>query len=176
MRNLGSGNGLIFSGGGNFHLFANGDAFMSSLIQSENPSYTAQQIKDLFRDYENVNLTIYPGFPTSFDSTQHIDMWMLAVGDNKVIIGEYASSTGQPYTITENAVADLTARGYTVYRTPGWNPGSTTLGSDIQAAYGSGAGIWIESGSPTAASGATARSRSAPPTMPENTGAATSPP
>jgi agmatine/peptidylarginine deiminase len=115
----------LVHGGGNFHLFANGDAFMSSLIVDENPSYTAQQIKDLFLQYENVNLTIYTGFPTSFDSTRHIDMWMFPVGDNKVIIGQYSVSSGAPYTITENAVADLTARGYTVFRTPGWNTGGT---------------------------------------------------
>ncbi len=115
----------LVHGGGNFHLFANRDAFMSTLILNENPSYTEQQIKDLFFQYENLNLTIYPGFPTSFDSTQHIDMWMLPVGDNKIIIGQYSSSSGQPYTITENATADLIARGYTVYRTPGWNSGGT---------------------------------------------------
>ena len=112
-------------GGGNFHLFTNRDAFMTTLIVDENPGYTQQQIKDLFAAYENVNLTIYAGFPTSFDSTRHIDMWFFPVGDNKVIIGQYASSTGQPYTITEGAVTDLTARGYTVYRTPGWNTGGT---------------------------------------------------
>ena len=112
-------------GGGNFHLFSNGDAFMTSLILTENPGLTEQQVKNLYAQYQNVNLTIYPGFPTSFDSTQHIDMWMFPTGDNKVIIGQYASSTGQPYTITENAAADLTSRGYTVYRTPGWNPGGT---------------------------------------------------
>jgi len=112
-------------GGGNFHLFANGDAFMTSLILTENPSLDDDDVIQLYHDYQNVNLTIYPGFPTSFDSTQHIDMWMLPTGDYKVIIGQYSSSTGQPYTITQNAVADLTARGYTVYRTPGWNPGGT---------------------------------------------------
>jgi agmatine deiminase len=115
----------LVHGGGNFHLFANGDAFMSSLILDENPTYTEQQIKDLFLQYENVNLTIYPGFPTSFDSTRHIDMWMFPVADYKVIIGQYAQSSGQPYTITEAAVADLQSRGYTVYRTPGWNSGGT---------------------------------------------------
>ncbi|MBN1514921.1 MAG: agmatine deiminase family protein, partial [Phycisphaerae bacterium] len=112
-------------GGGNFHLFSNGDAFMTDLVLDENPGLTEQNVKDLYSDYQNVNLTIYPGFPTSFDATQHIDMWMLPVGDNKVIIGQYASSTGQPYTITENAAADLVARGYTVYRTPGWNSSGT---------------------------------------------------
>ncbi len=116
--------GLVH-GGGNFHLFANHDAFMSSLILDENPGYTEQQIKDLFLAYENLNLTIYTGFPSSFDSTRHIDMWMFPVGDFKIIIGQYSVSSGAPYTITENAVADLTARGYTVYRTPGWNSGGT---------------------------------------------------
>ena len=116
-------------GGGNFHLFDNHDAFMTTLVQTENPGLTAQQIKDLFLQYENVNLTIYTGFPTSFDSTQHIDMWMLPVADNKVIIGQYPTSAGAPYTITEGAVADLTARGYTVYRTPGWNSGGTGGGT-----------------------------------------------
>ncbi|MFH1749266.1 MAG: agmatine deiminase family protein, partial [Planctomycetota bacterium] len=112
-------------GGGNFHLFTNGDAFMSTLILTENPGLSEQDVKDLFSDYQNVDLTIYPGFPTSFDSTQHIDMWMMPVGDDKIIIGQYAASSGQPYTITENAVTDLLARGYTVYRTPGWNSGGT---------------------------------------------------
>ncbi len=112
-------------GGGNFHLFTNGEAFMSDLILTENPGLSEQDVIDLYAEYQGVDLTIYPGFPTSFDSTQHIDMWMLPVGDDKVIIGEYAPSTGQPYTITENAVADFTSRGYTVYRTPGWNSGGT---------------------------------------------------
>jgi len=111
-------------GGGNFHLFSNDDAFMSTLILNENPGLTEQQVKDYFRQYEDVNLTIYSGFPSNFDSTQHIDMWMFPVGNKKVIIGQYSPSTGQPYTITENATADLTSRSYTVYRTPGWKSGA----------------------------------------------------
>ncbi len=115
----------LVHGGGNFHLFRNNDAFMTSLIEAENPGLTAQQIKDYFLQYQGLNVTIYPAFPASFDSTQHIDMWMMPLGDYKVIIGQYAPSTGTPYTITENAVADLTSRGYTVYRTPGWRSGGT---------------------------------------------------
>lgn len=112
-------------GGGNFHLFSNGDAFMSSLILAENPGLSEQDIKDLYLEYQNVNVTIYTGFPTSFDATRHIDMWMMPLGDYLVIIGQYDPGTGQPYTITENAVADLVSRGYTVYRTPGWQAGGT---------------------------------------------------
>ena len=112
-------------GGGNFHLFSNGDAFMTTLILAENPGLTEQDVIDLYADYQNLNLTIYEGFPTSFDSTRHIDMWMLPTDDYEVIIGEYSPSSGSPYTITENAVADLLSRGYTVRRTPGWNSGGT---------------------------------------------------
>ncbi len=112
-------------GGGNFHLFSNGDAFMTDLILTENTGLNEQDVIDLYADYQNVDLTIYPGFPTSFDSTQHIDMWMLPVGDSKIIIGEYEWSTGSPHTITEDAVYDLESSGYTVYRTPGWNSGGT---------------------------------------------------
>ena len=115
----------LYHGGGNFHLFSNGDAFMSSLILAENPGLSEQDVQNYFSDYLNVDLTIYTGFPSTFDSTRHIDMWMFPVTDNEIIIGEYAPSTGQPYQITEDAVADLVARGYTVYRTPGWNSGGT---------------------------------------------------
>ncbi|MHC4106556.1 MAG: agmatine deiminase family protein [Planctomycetota bacterium] len=115
----------LVHGGGNFHLFSNGDAFMSDLILTENPGQSARDVMDYFSAYENVDLTIYQGLPTSFDSTQHIDMWMFPVRDNEIIIGEYDSATGAPYTITEGAVADLTSRGYMVYRTPGWNSGGT---------------------------------------------------
>ncbi len=112
-------------GGGNFHLFSNGDAFMSRLILEENGGLSEQDVIDLYAAYQNVDLTIYPGFPSSYDSTKHIDMWMMPVGDFEIVIGEYSPSDGQPYTITENATADLIARGYTVHRTPGWQSGGT---------------------------------------------------
>jgi len=112
-------------GGGNFHLFGTGDAFMTTLILTENYGTTEQEVIDLYHDYQNVDLTIYPGFPTYFDSTQHIDMWMLPAADDEIIIGQYVPGDGQPYTITEDAVDDLESRGYTVHRTPGWNSGGT---------------------------------------------------
>lgn len=110
-------------GGGNFHLFRNRDAFMTRLIVNENPGLSEQQIKDYYRDYQGLNLTLTDPFPTSYDSTQHIDMWMLPVADDKVIISQHASGDGVPYTVTENTAADLAARGYTVYRTPAWRSG-----------------------------------------------------
>jgi agmatine/peptidylarginine deiminase len=115
----------LVHGGGNFHLFASGEAFMSDLILDENPGLTEQDVVDYYDQYENLALTVVPGFPTWFDSTQHIDMWMLPVADDEVIIGQYEPSDGAPYTITEDVAADLQARGYTVHRTPGWNSGGT---------------------------------------------------
>ena len=112
-------------GGGNFHLFSNGDAFMSSLILAENPGLSEQGVIDLYAAYQGLNLTIYTGFPSSYDSTRHIDMWLFPVDDYKIIIGEYSPSDTQPYDISEAAVEDLESRGYTVYRTPGWRAGGT---------------------------------------------------
>jgi agmatine/peptidylarginine deiminase len=115
----------LVHGGGNFHMFSDGEAFMTHLILDENPGLTEQDVMAYYDSYQNLDLTILPGFPTSFDSTQHIDMWMLPVDDGVVIIGQYSPSDTQPHTITEAAVTELTARGYIVYRTPGWNAGGT---------------------------------------------------
>ncbi|MDD5011171.1 MAG: agmatine deiminase family protein, partial [Phycisphaerae bacterium] len=112
----------ITHGGGNFHCFSNGDAFVSTLILDENPSYTEAQMKQLFRDYFNVNLTIYPRLISNIDATGHIDMWFMPLGDNKVLISEFPTS-GYPLSraSTEAAAADMAARGYTVYRVPAYN-------------------------------------------------------
>jgi agmatine deiminase len=110
----------LVHGGGNFHLFQDGDAFMTELILDENPSLSALQIQTYYQQYQNLDVTIFPGFPENFDSTRHIDMWMLPVRDKVVIIGEYAAAAGAPHTITEAAVTELTGRGYTVFRTPAW--------------------------------------------------------
>ncbi|WP_257388719.1 agmatine deiminase family protein [Tahibacter caeni] len=112
-------------GGGNFHLFRNRDAFMTRLIVNENPGLSEQQIKDYYRDYQGLDLTLTDPFPTSYDSTQHIDMWMLPLADGKVLISRHATTDGVPYTVTENTAALLAGRGYTVYRTPAWNTGGT---------------------------------------------------
>lgn len=112
-------------GGGNFHLFRNRDAFMTRLIVNENPGLTEQQIKDYYRDYQGLNLTLTDPFPVSYDSTQHIDMWMLPLADDKVLVSRHASSDGVPYTVTENTATLLASRGYTVYRTPAWQANFT---------------------------------------------------
>lgn len=113
----------LVHGGGNFHLFANGDAFMTSLILDENPGLSAQDVEDYYLAYQSLDLTITDPLPSSFDSTQHIDMWMLPVRDQEVIVGEYDPGEfgGVPNQVTEDTVADMLSRGYTVHRTDGWS-------------------------------------------------------
>ncbi len=76
-------------GGGNFHLFGDDEAFMTELIVNENPTLTPAEIEQRYLDYQGLDLTITDPLPSWFDSTQHIDMWMLPVADREVIIGEY---------------------------------------------------------------------------------------
>jgi hypothetical protein len=97
---------------------------MTELVLAENPALTAQQVEDLYAAYQGLDLTITDALPTWFDSTQHIDMWMLPVSDREVIIGEYAAGTAAN-TVTEAWVTELQSRGYTVHRTPGWSAGGT---------------------------------------------------
>ena len=115
----------LVHGGGNFHLFGDGEAFMTELILNENTGLTRQEVEDLYMDYQGLDLTIMPPFPSWYDSTQHIDMWMLPVADHEVIIGEYPVSDTEVRTVTEDAVTLLEGRGYTVHRTPGWSSGGT---------------------------------------------------
>jgi hypothetical protein len=77
----------LVHGGGNFHLFRDREAFMTRLVDHENPGVPEEEIRDDFRAYEGLDVTLFDPFPTSYDSTQHIDMWMLPVADAKVIIG-----------------------------------------------------------------------------------------
>ena len=116
-------------GGGNFQLFADDDAFMSALISAENPTLTDAEIEQRYLDYQGLQLTITDALPTDFDSTQHIDMWMLPVADREVIIGQY-DPVDDPmgYAVAETWVAELLSRGYTVHRTPGWNSGGPLAG------------------------------------------------
>jgi len=110
-------------GGGNFHLFEDGTAYMTSLIVNENPGLSAQQIKDYYFAYQGLDLTITNPLPVSFDSTQHIDMWMLPADNNQVIINEYPNSGGvytAPRQVAEEMAALLATRGKTVLRIGGW--------------------------------------------------------
>jgi agmatine/peptidylarginine deiminase len=116
--------GLVH-GGGNFHLFSDDDAYMTELILNENPALSETEIRQRYLDYQGLDLTITDPLPSTFDSTQHIDMWMLPVGDREVIIGQYDQfAHPDAYTVTETWVTELVNRGYTVHRTPGWRSGA----------------------------------------------------
>lgn len=110
-------------GGGNFHLFATRDAYMTRLIVDENRSLTAAQIRDLYQAYQGLDVTLVDPFPASFDSTQHIDMWTLPVDDDEIIVGSYPLSAGTPSTVADAFAAARAAEGMTVYRTPGFRTG-----------------------------------------------------
>ncbi|MCB1628774.1 MAG: agmatine deiminase family protein [Xanthomonadales bacterium] len=118
----------LVHGGGNFHLFEDNSAYMTSLIVNENPALTAQQIRDYYLAYQGLELTITDPLPASFDSTQHIDMWMLPAEGNRVIINRYPDTGGiyaVPRQVTEDTAALLASRGKTVLRADGWHSGGT---------------------------------------------------
>ncbi|MCU0753635.1 MAG: agmatine deiminase family protein [Xanthomonadales bacterium] len=116
--------GLIH-GGGNYHLFDDGPAYMTDLIVAENPGLSAADVIQRYRDFQGVDQRITGAFPASFDSTQHIDMWTLPAGPRTIIIGRYDPSAGVPHTVSEALAADKSAAGYTVIRTPGFRVNNT---------------------------------------------------
>jgi agmatine deiminase len=111
-------------GGGNFHLFDDGEAFMTTLVLAENPGLTAADVEALYEVYQGLDLDIVTPLPSSYDSTQHIDMWLLPVRDREVIIGEYPPTDTVPHAVTEAMATELALRGYLVHRTPGWRAGA----------------------------------------------------
>lgn len=116
--------GLIH-GGGNYHLFDDRPAFMTDLIVAENPGLSAATIIERYRQFQGVQQRITAAFPASFDSTQHIDMWMLPTGPRTVIIGQYDPSAGTPHTVSEGLASELAGQGYQVIRTPGFRVNNT---------------------------------------------------
>ena len=110
--------GLVH-GGGNFHLDALRNSFVTRLINNENPGLTEQEIHDVWLDYQDVDTSFFTPLPQSVDSTQHIDMWMQVVADDVVVISDWPAQAGTIQDqICDAAAADMAARGYTVFRTP----------------------------------------------------------
>lgn len=110
---------VLVHGGGNYHLDAVNRSYASELIENENPGLTTQQIHDIWEDYQAVDTHIFPAFPTSVDSTQHIDMWMQVIADDKVMISDWPNNVGSAQdVICDNAALYMAANGYTVYRLP----------------------------------------------------------
>ncbi len=120
-------------GGGNYHLDALARGYATRLIYNENnaplPSqpwvtwnYTEQQIIDIWQDYWGVDTHLFDPFPTSVDATQHLDMWMQVVSDNRVIISDWPNNPGSIQdNICEAATTYMQSQGYTVYRVPAFS-------------------------------------------------------
>ncbi len=117
----------LVHGGGNYHLMsgpATGHA--TRLIVNENPSLTANQIIQHWRDYQNLETALYTPYPASVDSTQHIDMWMILVADDRVIVSEWVNEPNASWAITSNnAAATLAAQDIQVFRIPAVRSGGT---------------------------------------------------
>ena len=116
----------LVHGGGNYHLDALGESATTRLINNENPSLSEAEIVQLWRDYQNVETTMFDPFPTFVDSTQHIDMWMQIAADDVVVISDWPLQQGSTQdVICETAAADFASRGYTVVRVPAVRSGGT---------------------------------------------------
>lgn len=118
-------NGLVH-GGGNYHLDATGVGRATRLINNENGSLSEGQIVQRWQDYQNLNTVLYDPFPTSVDATQHIDMWMQVIADDKVIISDWPNNPGSTQdNICDSTAASMQAEGFTVYRIPAYSVGGT---------------------------------------------------
>ncbi|MBT3340326.1 MAG: hypothetical protein HOM34_09585 [Planctomycetes bacterium] len=114
-------------GGGNFHLDALGGGYLTRLITNENNGMGEAYIHGVFDAYQNLDCTFFAPFPSSVDSTQHLDMWMIVVDDDKVIISEWPTQGSSTQAqICDAAAATMAAKGFQVFRMPakstsGWN-------------------------------------------------------
>lgn len=112
----------LVHGGGNFHLSSLGPAWSTRLIANENPSLTEAQIINHWLNYQNVSVTLTNPFPTSVDSTQHIDMWMQIIGDMSVVISDWPNNAGSTQdVICDSTAAAMASAGWTVTRVPAFS-------------------------------------------------------
>ncbi len=119
----------LVHGGGNYHLeagFPGAQGFATRLIVNENPSLTESQIIQHWKNYQNLDTVLFTPYPASIDSTQHIDMWMIPVAENKIIISQWVNEPNSSWNITSNnAAAYFASRGYEVFRIPAVRSGGT---------------------------------------------------
>ena len=116
----------LVHGGGNFHLDALTRSYATRLIANENPSLTDAQIQAIWKSYQNVDTTLLTPFRTSIDSTQHLDMWMQIVADNKVMISYWPTNpTLQEAMLCDQTAAFMQTRGYQVFRVPAFSVSGT---------------------------------------------------
>ncbi len=119
----------LVHGGGNYHLETGNPAGVghaTRLINNENPGLTEMEIVQHWKDYQNLDTTLYTPYPSFVDSTQHIDMWMIVLDDDKVMISEWVNEPSASWAVTsDDAAADFAARGFEVFRVPAVRSGGT---------------------------------------------------
>jgi len=109
----------LVHGGGNFHLNASDEGWATELIENENSGMSSAEIRGYWQDYQNLNVTITDAFPTSVDSTQHIDMWMCWASDTTCVVSDWPNNSGSTQDqICDSVALSLQAQGYTVVRIP----------------------------------------------------------
>ncbi|MBX3355435.1 MAG: agmatine deiminase family protein [Phycisphaeraceae bacterium] len=121
--------GLYYSGG-NFMMGPNREAFVTALINLDNPAsqgFNLDLIKEFYGRFQGVDtLHVLPQLPTTVDGTGHIDMWMYIVDEQNVIISQFIpGSNASAINITNNAVTYMQNLGFTVHRPQAWNAGGT---------------------------------------------------
>jgi hypothetical protein len=113
-------------GGGNFHLDALNRSYATRLTVNENPSFTESQIVSIWGAYQGVQHTFFNPFPTTVDSTQHLDMWMQVMADDKVLVTDWPNNSGSSQdVICDGAVTTMQGRGYGVTRTNSYSISGT---------------------------------------------------
>ncbi|MBX3377706.1 MAG: agmatine deiminase family protein, partial [Phycisphaeraceae bacterium] len=119
---LGSGGNQLIHGGGNFQLDAQDRGFATRLIVNENPLLTEPTIVNIWNQYQGLNMTLFTPFPTSVDATQHIDMWMQVIDNNKIVISDWPNNVGSIQdNICDDAAITMQNMGFTVYRVPAFS-------------------------------------------------------
>lgn len=109
----------LIHGGGNFHLDSLGRSYATRLIANENPTLSDSQIIGYWQQFQNVTTTLYSPFPTTVDATQHIDMWVQVMADDKVMVSEWTANRGSTQdTICEFTAVNLAAAGQQITRVP----------------------------------------------------------
>jgi agmatine deiminase len=121
---IGIGTQQLVHGGGNYHLGALGRGYATVLIHNENPGFTQSQIIGLWQSYQNVNTMLTPAYLASIDSTQHIDMWMQIIGDNRVVLSTWPLNPGSHQAgVVDTMAAQMAGNGYDVFRVPAFSIG-----------------------------------------------------
>ncbi|NQV15977.1 agmatine deiminase family protein [bacterium] len=95
--------------GGNFLVDGHGRAFATTLVQSENSSYSYSDISNIFHEYGGID-TLVLLTPMQNDGTGHIDMFCKLLNDSTFIVGQYDSpgdGAGNNYNILNQNAALL---------------------------------------------------------------------